>query len=308
MHCFVPCRPSLLRAPSLHSVRQKRRRRRRSSSIGGDHSSKSSSSGLTSTSPLASSWSTFASTGTSSSSLSLCSSNNDAFRAESATTTTTTTTATTSSPVKSQPLPTQTPPRRTKVLKKTVRFADTATVYPVSDLRTWKHHHQLWWQAGELPTASAIVQSILRSTESDGETGGEVISPMGWFVWTTTTTPMDQARRIISTTEAFRRHHAVRGGGHVSIQAQRKAVNDFQSAMQPCWRGLEFLLLNGGNSTHVLRVVDIASQWYGRGNCQQPYDHTHDMTVAVAIAARKQSRAAAHLALERARFDAKQVQ
>ena len=119
---------------------------------------------------------------------------------------------------------------------------------------------------------------------------------------------MDQARRIISTTEAFRRHHAIRGGGHVSIQAQRKAVNDFQSAMQPCWRGLEFLLLNGGNSTHVLRVVDIASQWYGRGNCQQPYDHTHDMTVAVAIAARKQSRAAAHLALERARFDAKQVQ
>jgi len=130
--------------------------------------------------------------------------------------------------------------------------------------------------------------------DGDGN-NGEGMSTIRWF---TLTTPMDHARRIIATTEALRQHHAVRGGGHASLQAQRKAAANFQATMQPSWRGLESLLLDGGTSTHVLRVI-MAQRRDG--------DTTQDMSVAVVTAARGQSRAAAQLALERARFDARQV-
>lgn len=142
----------------------------------------------------------------------------------------------------------------------------------------------IWWQPGELPNQVTLVQNLL--------------DPRTNIIGFGLSSPHEQAIRVVSATSAVLAAHAKRGGGLQSLRAQADAARDYQSCMRNAaqWRGLETLLVATGVQEHVLEV--LLAQRSTRQTKLEP-------SQAILEAARIHSRPSAHLALERARFDAK---
>ena len=179
--------------------------------------------------------------------------------------------------------------------KKSVRFADESAneILYVPNMRKFKYPDLLWWQRNELPSQNFVLRTLLE--------GG---TTTGWH-WSNTSAH-DQARRIAHATLDVLSAQAKRGGGCASLGHQATAARHYQASMAvaPQWRGLESLIVSTNVQDHVVQVL-LAQQQQQRA---QQQDASKLLPCALVVqAVRIHSRPAAQLAMERARFDAKQV-